>query len=124
MARNIPLLEAFATEIRHRRNGWKFSQEELAGRAGINRTYVAKLELAKNQPTLSVLLELARALNCSLPELIEGTLSRYKNRPRKSPDERMRALLQGKVANDFHPNVPMSVQLIEKISRKSGDKGK
>ena len=124
MARNNPLIEAFANEIRVRRNRWAFSQEELAGRAGINRTYIAKLETAKNQPTLSVLLELASALNCSLPELIEGTMSRYKNRPRKSPEERMRALLQGKVAKNIDPNVPLSVQLIKKISRESGKEGK
>lgn len=95
MDRNIPLCEAFATELRIRRNAGSFSQEELAHRAGINRTYIAKLELAKNQPTLTVLLELAKALNCSLPDLVAGAMTRYKSRPRKSPEERTKALLQG-----------------------------
>ena len=121
---NIQLCEAFATELRTRRNAWGFSQEELAHRAGINRTYIAKLELAKNQPTLTVLFELANALNCSLPDLLAGAITRYKRRPRKSQDERARALPQGHVAADIDPSVPMSVQLIEKISRKSGKEGK
>jgi transcriptional regulator with XRE-family HTH domain len=52
------------------------SQEELAHRAGINRTYIAKLELARNQPTLTVLLRVAEALEVPLPELIAGALGR------------------------------------------------
>ena len=124
MKRNIALMQAIATEIRFRRNRWTFSQEELAHRAGINRTYIAKLELAQNQPTLTVLLALASALNCSLTELVEGTMSRYKNRPRDSPEERAARLLQGCAVTDFDPSAPMVIQLIEKISRESGNEGK
>jgi transcriptional regulator with XRE-family HTH domain len=46
----------------------------------VNRTYVAKLELAMNQPSLSVLLSLADALAVELPELIRATLVRYSRR--------------------------------------------
>lgn len=91
---NFQLWEAFATELRTRRNAWRFSQEELAHRAGVNRTYIAKLELAKNQPSLTVLFELANALNCSLPDLLAGAITRYKRRPRKSAEERAKAFLQ------------------------------
>jgi predicted transcriptional regulator len=48
-------MEAFAAELKARRSGLKLSQEELAHRAEVNRTYIAKLELARNQPTLCVL---------------------------------------------------------------------
>lgn len=82
MSRNDALLEAFAAELRARRVGLKLSQEELAYRADVNRTYIAKLELARNQPTLSVLHRLASALDNELPELLQAILLRYKrNRP-------------------------------------------
>ena len=70
-------MEAFAAELRARRSLLKLSQEELAHRASVNRTYIAKLELAQNQPTLSVLHRLALGLNHELPELIQATLLRY-----------------------------------------------
>ncbi len=77
MSRDDALVEAFAAELRARRSALNLSQEELAHRAGINRTYIAKLELSQNQPTLSVLLQLSTALNNELPELIEAVLMRY-----------------------------------------------
>jgi transcriptional regulator with XRE-family HTH domain len=88
MSRDDALLEAFAAELRARRLGLKLSQEELAYRAEINRTYIAKLELAQNQPTLCVLHRLASALNNELPELLQAILLRYKpsrsTRPRRT----------------------------------------
>ena len=78
MSRNNQLLEAFAAELKARRSAQKWSQEELAFRAQINRTYIAKLELAQNQPTLSVLLQLAVALNNELPDLVQAVMLRYK----------------------------------------------
>lgn len=77
MGRDEALLEAFAAELRARRSVLKLSQEELAHRADINRTYIAKLELARNQPTLCVMHSLAQALNCSLPTLFQAVLGRY-----------------------------------------------
>ncbi len=56
MTRDEALIAAFADELRSRRAALRLSQEELAHRAGVNRTYIAKLELARNQPTLTVLL--------------------------------------------------------------------
>lgn len=79
MSRDKALLDAFAAELRARRTVLKLSQEELAHRAGINRTYIAKLELSRNQPTLGVMYQLAVALNNELPELLEATMVRYKH---------------------------------------------
>ena len=53
MTRDEALIAAFADELRSRRAALRLSQEELAHRAGVNRTYIAKLELARNQPTLT-----------------------------------------------------------------------
>src|SRR3990167_10486104 len=76
MGRDEVLIAAFADELRSRRAALRLSQEDLAHRAGINRSYVAKLELARNQPTLTVMLRVAEALETPLPELIAGALAR------------------------------------------------
>ena len=85
MSRDEALLEAFAAELRAQRSALKLSQEELAYRAEVNRTYIAKLELAQNQPTLCVLHRLAGALNNELPELLQAILLRYKRSKRARP---------------------------------------
>ena len=70
------LLKALAAEVKARRADLGISQEELALRAEVNRTFVGKIELAMNQPTLTVLLRLAEGLQTPLPELIESVLKR------------------------------------------------
>lgn len=81
MERDEVLLQAFASELKARRTKLKFSQEELAYRAKVNRTYIAKLELARNQPTLTILRNIADALEIALPELLQNTLVRYGRTP-------------------------------------------
>lgn len=75
---NPALIKAFAAEIKGRRAALKISQEELALICGVNRTYIAKLELAQSQPTLSVLLKIAEGLDVGLVELVQSSLVRYK----------------------------------------------
>lgn len=70
------LLKALGDELRFRRSELGLSQEELAHRAGVNRTYVAKLELAKNQPTLQILYKLAFALDVDLSQFVRSLLDR------------------------------------------------
>lgn len=76
MERDEALIAAFADELRARRSALELSQEELAHRVGVNRTYMAKLELAQNQPTLTVLQAIARALAVPLPELMSAVSTR------------------------------------------------
>lgn len=71
------LLRAFAAEVRQRRATLRISQEELAFRAKLNRTFVAKLELAKNQPTLTTLFQIAEGLEAAPSELIRAIEDRY-----------------------------------------------
>ena len=71
---------AFAVAVKARRNQLQISQEELAHRANINRSYIAKLELAQNQPTLSVLDRIAQGLEIGLDELIRETMGFYRSR--------------------------------------------
>lgn len=77
MSWNDALIEAFASEMKSRRTALGLSQEELAFRAEVNRTYIAKIELAKNQPTLSILYRIAAALESDLPDLLKATTLRY-----------------------------------------------
>ncbi|MGC4397630.1 helix-turn-helix domain-containing protein [Hydrogenophaga crocea] len=75
---NPDLMQAFAAEVKARRGELGISQEELAHRAAVNRTFVAKVELAQNQPSLTVLHKLSLGLEMDLPELLRLTLLRYK----------------------------------------------
>ena len=81
-------MRAFAAELKSRRSELGISQEDLAHRSDVNRTFVAKLELAQNQPTLTVLLKLAGGLEVELPELLQVTLKRYKTEMRLSKKTR------------------------------------
>ncbi len=75
-SRNLDLMRAFAIELRVQRNALKISQEELAHRAGVDRTFVARLELAQNQPTLSVLFKLCEGLGLKPEKLVALTVAR------------------------------------------------
>src|ERR1700757_1913837 len=59
-----------ATSIRSLRLRNGLSQRQLAGRMGVPRTYVSKIENEKATPTLSSLERLARALEVSVPDLL------------------------------------------------------
>lgn len=70
-ARDELLVEAFAVVLKQIRTKAGLSQEELAFRADINRTFVGLLEGGKRQPTLSVIFALARELQITPEALIQ-----------------------------------------------------
>ena len=47
------------------------TQEALAAKAGLSRTYQARLETARQDPTLSTLVKLAKALGVPVSRLLE-----------------------------------------------------
>ena len=47
------------------------TQESLATRARMSREYLARLELGQHDPSLSILIRLAKALGISVGELVE-----------------------------------------------------
>jgi transcriptional regulator with XRE-family HTH domain len=51
------------------RRGW--TQAELAAKAGISRGYLARLETARQDPTLTTLERLARALRVKVTRLLD-----------------------------------------------------
>lgn len=75
---DFPVLLAAAAEIKSRRASIKISQEELAHRAGVHRSFVARLELAETQPSLAVLFRLADGLEVDVVELVRAMTLRYR----------------------------------------------
>jgi len=73
----IGVNEAIGKCIRQLRIDLGVSQEELAQRAGVHRTYVSQLERGIKSPTLIVLTKLAKALGTRpshILRLVETTL--------------------------------------------------
>ena len=59
-----------ALNLRRLRKARGFSQEELAGRANINRNYIGKLERKENSATTDMLGKLAEVLDCDIVDLV------------------------------------------------------
>lgn len=57
-------------ELRAVREALGMSQEQLAFKAGVHRTYVSLLERDKKSPTLNVLFRVCEALGISTAELV------------------------------------------------------
>jgi transcriptional regulator with XRE-family HTH domain len=74
---DLPLLRAFAAELRSRRVGLGLNQEALAFKADLNRTFIAKLELGATSPSLTTLFKLAKALQSEPTDLVQSVTSRY-----------------------------------------------
>ncbi len=61
--------QRFGKAIRRRRRELDFSQEELAERAELHRTYVSDIERGERNPSLENIEKLAKALNISISGL-------------------------------------------------------
>jgi transcriptional regulator with XRE-family HTH domain len=64
-------VEKIGMRIKALREKRKLSQEELAGRAGLSRGYLARLETGRHEPTLTTLGKLAKALKVKTAELLK-----------------------------------------------------
>ncbi len=65
-----------ARNLRRLRRARGLSQEELAGRAGLNRNYVGMIEREENAATVDVLERLAEVLGVRAPDLLDGAAAR------------------------------------------------
>ena len=61
----------FGKAVRKRRNELEISQEELAERADLHRTYISDLERGRRNVSPENIEKLAKALNLSIAELIQ-----------------------------------------------------
>lgn len=62
--------QAWAKALREERTKQGLSQDELAHRANLNRTYISLLELGKRSPSLNTMIALAMALKIKPSELL------------------------------------------------------
>lgn len=63
------VLIKFGNKVREQRLLLGLSQEELAGRAGVHRTYVGMIERAEKNITLTNVEKIAKALKLSIDEI-------------------------------------------------------
>ncbi|MBY5851619.1 XRE family transcriptional regulator [Rhizobium ruizarguesonis] len=66
----MEIRETFARNLRTLRQARKLSQEELAHRAGIDRTYISSLERCVYSPSIEVLDRLAAVLGVEPADLL------------------------------------------------------
>lgn len=63
-------IRRFARNLRRIRIATGLTQEELAARAGLHRTYVSSIECANRNVSLENIFALAKALKCDARDLI------------------------------------------------------
>lgn len=66
----MDLRDVLAANLRRLRHEKEMSQEVLADRADINRTYISKLETSATWAGLEVIGKLAKVLGCSAADLL------------------------------------------------------
>jgi transcriptional regulator with XRE-family HTH domain len=66
----MDLRQVFATNLRHLRHEKGLSQEDLAYEAGINRSYISKLERGATHAGLEIIGKLASVLGAEPAELL------------------------------------------------------
>jgi CheY-like chemotaxis protein len=106
---DVELKTLLGHAIKRKRFALGISQEELAARAGLHRTYVSDLERGARNPSLQSVEKLAAALELSLPTLFEkASPSRtlleillVEDEPRDI-DLTMRAFEKARVTNPIH----------------------
>ena len=89
------LLEAVCKSVHERRELLGISQEELAHRAGLHRTYISDIERGARNPSLKTLSRLADALEISTSELIRLGETKAEDMPDSS---------ESSGSNDVTPN--------------------
>ena len=70
-------MNALAAEMKSRRAELRISQEELAYRAGFGATFIARLETAQNQPSLTAFVQLAQAVGVRPSSLLAAVMRRH-----------------------------------------------
>ncbi|WP_199172112.1 helix-turn-helix transcriptional regulator [Limnohabitans sp. B9-3] len=63
-----------STTVKKRRKILRLSQEAMADKAGIDRTYASQIERGIANPSLFVLCSIAKALDISFMQLVNGDI--------------------------------------------------
>lgn len=64
------IIKTIAVNARRRREDLNLSQEEVAERSGLHRTYIGGIERAERNISVKALSRLAKGLNCSASFLV------------------------------------------------------
>lgn len=67
------ILEKFGERVREERLKQSLSQEGLAEKAGVHRTYIGMIERAEKNITLTNIEKIAKALGVAIENLLKGT---------------------------------------------------
>lgn len=81
MVRRSPAHAALGRAVRELRERQGVSQEELASRARLHRTYVGGIERGERNPSFASLLRLAEVLDINASELVARSERVLKQRP-------------------------------------------
>lgn len=65
------ILDIFGANVQKYRTEAKLSQEMLAEKAGVHRTYIGMIERSEKNVTLLSMEKIAKALNVSIPTLLK-----------------------------------------------------
>ena len=77
---NSPVLrKAFGLELQELRKAKGLSQEKLGYQVGLERAYISRMERGISQPTLTVLVELGKALDVSASEIVSRVEKRFQS---------------------------------------------
>jgi transcriptional regulator with XRE-family HTH domain len=68
--RRDPLLRALGARVRQLREGKGWTQESLADRAGLDRSYIAGIEAGLRNPSIKALARIAKGLGVTVAEVV------------------------------------------------------
>jgi transcriptional regulator with XRE-family HTH domain len=71
-----PIAAVFGAVLRERREAAGISQEQLADRAGLHRTYISLIERGRRTASIEVVRKVANALGVTMADLIAATEKR------------------------------------------------
>lgn len=77
MERAVDIGVIFGEVLRRHRSEKNISQEELAHRAGVDRTFVSRLERGIRQPTITTMIGIGQALGVRAADLMRETEEHY-----------------------------------------------
>ncbi|MDR0779903.1 MAG: helix-turn-helix domain-containing protein [Pseudomonadales bacterium] len=77
----------FGEVLHHYRSTRDISQEELAFEAGVDRTFISRLERGIRQPTITTLIGLSQALHVSAADMVLEAEKRYLQQVQEAQSE-------------------------------------
>ena len=72
--RKDQLLRSVGARVRHCREKRQWTQEDLAERAELDRSYIAGIEAGLRNPSIKAVAKIARGLDLTLSELLQSVL--------------------------------------------------